>query len=117
MPRPALLWLCLALLWPAERAAAAPAPDGLEGFDAFVEEVMAEWQVPGLAVAAVEDGRIVVCRVYGFRDPERGLPVTPRTLFAVGSVTKTFTATGAPSPLPASRRLPSSARWYKDRGS
>ena len=60
MPRPALLWLCLALLWPAERAAAAPAPDGLEGFDAFVEEVMAEWQVPGLAVAAVEDGRIVV---------------------------------------------------------
>ncbi|MDH3597312.1 MAG: serine hydrolase [Rhodospirillales bacterium] len=90
----ATLWLCLALLWPAQGAAGAQVPAGLDGFDRFVEQVMAEWQVPGLAVAAVRDGEIVLCRAYGFRDPERGLPVTPRTLFAIGSVTKTFTATG-----------------------
>jgi CubicO group peptidase (beta-lactamase class C family) len=94
VPRPAILWLCVALLWPAQRAAGAKAPPALEGFDAFAREVMAEWQVPGLAVAAVKDGEIVLSRTYGFRDPERGLPVTSRTLFALGSVTKTFTATG-----------------------
>ena len=90
-----ILWLCLVLLVP-KPAGAAPekAPAQLEGFDAFVTQVMADWQVPGLALAAVRDGRVVVSRVYGLRDPERGLPVTPRTLFAIGSVTKTFTATG-----------------------
>jgi CubicO group peptidase (beta-lactamase class C family) len=92
--RAAALWLCLALLWPAQGAAVAREPAGLEGFDRFVEEAMAEWQVPGLAVAVLRDGEVVLCRGYGFRDPERGLPVTPRTLFALGSVTKTFTATG-----------------------
>ena len=90
-----ILWLCLVLIVP-RPAGAAPeeAPAQLEGFDAFVTQVMADWQVPGLALAAVRDGRVVVSRVYGLRDPERGLPVTPRTLFAIGSVTKTFTATG-----------------------
>jgi CubicO group peptidase (beta-lactamase class C family) len=65
-----------------------------EGFDDFVEEIMAEWQVPGLAVAAVRDGEVVLSRTYGLRDAELGLPVTTRTLFALGSVTKTFTTTG-----------------------
>ena len=98
MIRPAFLWLCFALLWPAERAAGAEAPAGqpagLEGLDRFVEQVMAEWQVPGLALAAVKHGEVVALRTYGLRDPERGLPVTTGTLFAIGSVTKTFTATG-----------------------
>jgi CubicO group peptidase (beta-lactamase class C family) len=94
VPRSAILWLCLALIWPGGRAVAAEPPGALEGFDAFVAEVMAEWQVPGLAVAAVRDGEILLSRTYGLRDPERGLPVTPRTLFALGSVAKTFTATG-----------------------
>jgi CubicO group peptidase (beta-lactamase class C family) len=93
--RPSILWLWLVVIAPAQACAAAgEAPLGLEGFDDFVAQVMAEWQVPGLAVAAVKDGEVVVCRTYGLRDPERGLPVTKQTLFAIGSVTKTFTATG-----------------------
>ncbi len=78
--------------------AAAPSraegPEGLEGFDDFVREVMAEWDVPGLAVAAVKDGEVVVQSTYGLRDAELGLPVTAKTLFATGSVTKTLTTTG-----------------------
>ena len=74
--------------------AAAETAEALAGFEAFVAEIMAEWQVPGLAVAAVKDGEVVLQGTYGLRDAELGLPVTPRTLFAVGSVTKTLTATG-----------------------
>ena len=65
----------------------------LTGFDAFVEEVMEEWDVPGLAVAALEDGEVVLARGYGYRDVEGRRPVTPSTLFAIGSTTKSFTAT------------------------
>ena len=54
---------------------------------------MAEWKVPGLGVAIVEDGKTVFARGYGWRNVEQQLPVTPDTLFAIGSNTKSFTAT------------------------
>lgn len=73
--------------------ATATAADPFEGFDEVVERAMAEWKVPGVAVAAVQDGEVVLSRGYGLRDVEAGLPVTPRTLFAIGSNTKSFTAT------------------------
>ena len=50
--------------------------------DALIEKAMAAWQVPGLAVAAVRNGRTVAVRGFGRRNVERGLPVTRRTLFA-----------------------------------
>ena len=65
----------------------------LDGFDQWVESVMAEWKVPGLGVAIVEDGKTVFARGYGWRNVEQQLPVTPDTLFAIGSNTKSFTAT------------------------
>ncbi len=84
--------------------------------DTIVEESMERWEAPGLAVAAVKDGNVVLSRVYGFRDVARSLPVTPRTLFSVGSIAKSFTVIGAASlfekgrldlDAPASRYLPS----------
>ena len=65
----------------------------LQGFDQWVESVMAEWKVPGLGVAIVEDGKTVFAKGYGWRNVEQELPVTPDTLFAIGSNTKSFTAT------------------------
>ena len=65
----------------------------LQGFDEWVESVMTEWKVPGLGVAIVEDGKTVYARGYGWRDVERELAVTADTLFAIGSNTKSFTAT------------------------
>lgn len=60
-------------------------------FDAWVEGLMEEWHVPGVAVAAVKDGEIVFARGYGVRDLESRMPVTPSTLFAIGSNSKSFT--------------------------
>lgn len=92
MIRLTFIALLLALTGPAPAVAERPAE--LDGFDGFVAEVMAEWQLPGMAIAAVRGGELVLLAAYGERDPERGLPVTTETLFAIGSVTKTFTATG-----------------------
>lgn len=65
----------------------------LDGFDPWVESIMQEWKVPGLGVAIVEDGKTVFARGYGWRNVEDKLPVTRDTLFAIGSNTKSFTAT------------------------
>ena len=47
--------------------------------------------MPGLAVAIVKDGEVVFAQGFGFRDVAHKLPVTPKTLFAIGSCTKAFT--------------------------
>jgi CubicO group peptidase (beta-lactamase class C family) len=63
----------------------------LEGLDSFIQERMEEWKVPGLAIAVVRDGEILLCQGFGKRDVEQDLPVTSRTLFAIGSSSKAFT--------------------------
>ncbi len=60
----------------------------------LITEAMDEWKIPGLAVAVVQSGEVALVRAYGFRDVEAGLQVTTDTQFLIGSVTKSFTATG-----------------------
>ncbi|UCG87750.1 MAG: serine hydrolase [Gemmatimonadota bacterium] len=65
----------------------------LEGIDEVIETAMAGWQVPGLAIAVIRDGDVLLAKGYGYRDVERQLPVTENTLFAIGSNSKSFTVT------------------------
>lgn len=58
-----------------------------------IERGLAALQVPGVAVAVVADGEVVLSRGFGLRDVENELPVTPRTVFAIGSSTKAMTTT------------------------
>src|SRR5437867_6608392 len=60
----------------------------------LITEAMEEWKIPGLAVAVVQNGEVALVRAYGLRDVEAGLKVTTDTQFLIGSVTKSFTATG-----------------------
>ncbi len=71
-------------------AAQTPAPP--KGLDAYVQRVMAQWQVPGLAVALVKDGKVVLARGYGVRELGKAEAVDAGTLFDIGSNTKAFTA-------------------------
>ncbi len=57
----------------------------------FINNTIQEWKVPGLAIAIVQDNQIIFCEGFGLRDVEKGLKVTPKTLFAIGSCTKAFT--------------------------
>ncbi len=70
---------------------AATAKRSLAGYDSFVRDAMKAWQVPGLAIAIVKDGELILAEGFGMRDAARELPATPRTLFAIGSCTKAFT--------------------------
>src|SRR5688572_31624746 len=64
----------------------------LNGFDDYVNKALREWEVPGLALAIVKDDRIVLAKGYGVRKLGDPAPVNERTLFAIGSSSKAFTA-------------------------
>ncbi|MGE3681052.1 MAG: serine hydrolase [Bdellovibrionales bacterium] len=66
-----------------------------EGFESFVTEQLEAMKVPGIAVGIVRHGQLIYARGFGYRDVDAKLPVTPETLFAIGSTTKAFTATVA----------------------
>ncbi len=67
-------------------------PNPLQGLDAAVGQALQDWKVPGLALAIVKDDSVVLSKGYGVRELGQPAPVDERTLFAIGSVTKAFTA-------------------------
>jgi len=62
-------------------------------FDAVVARAMKTFDVPGMAVAVVKDGQIVLAKGFGLRKLGEAAPVDARTLFGIASNTKAFTAT------------------------
>jgi CubicO group peptidase (beta-lactamase class C family) len=64
----------------------------LQDLEAQMRLVMAEWNVPGLALLVLKDGEVVLSQGFGKRNVARDLDVTPRTLFPIGSSSKAFTA-------------------------
>lgn len=67
-------------------------PTGLEHFDAYVNRVLKTFDVPGIAVAIVKDGHVVLEKGYGLRNVKNHKPVDAHTIFAIASNTKAFTA-------------------------
>lgn len=80
--------LCVAA--PLSSQSGVPAP--LKTFDGYVAQAVRQWGIPGLAIAVVKDDSVVFARGYGVRRLGTSAPVTPRTIFAIGSCTKAFTA-------------------------
>ncbi len=60
--------------------------------DHKVEELLALLDVPGTAVGIVSGGKTILAKGYGLRNKEKRLPVTPKTVFQVGSASKAFTS-------------------------
>ena len=63
------------------------------GFDAYVNQVLERFRVPGAAVAIVKDGRVVLAKGYGVRALGGSERVDAKTQFGIASNTKIMTAT------------------------
>ena len=71
---------------------AGPDAAQLQQFDALVARVQRQFDVPGVAVAIVQDGQVVLERGYGVREMGKPDKVDAHTMFAIASNTKAFTA-------------------------
>jgi len=60
-------------------------------YDAVFDDLMARYQLPGLAIGVIEDGKVVYARAAGELVAGSGNPVTPDTLFKIGSNSKAMT--------------------------
>jgi CubicO group peptidase (beta-lactamase class C family) len=100
LPKLAVLLLLLAAAGPAFASSQLPDYQPGAGVDeAAVEQIarwaLAEYEVPGVAVAVVRDGKPVFVGGFGVRDLDSGKPVTKDTAFQLASVSKTFAAAAA----------------------
>jgi CubicO group peptidase (beta-lactamase class C family) len=75
------------------RADAQTIESKVKEFDAYIEKSRNLYQVPGLAVAVVKDGKVILKKGYGVRQLGTTHKVDEQTLFACASTTKAMTAT------------------------
>jgi CubicO group peptidase (beta-lactamase class C family) len=67
--------------------------DPLAGLDGYIEAAMKRWEIPGLAIGIVKDDHLVYAKGFGIRELGKPEKVTEKTLFAMASQSKAFTAT------------------------
>ena len=84
----ALLFALVALPTLAQNAIS---PKQIQAFDQYAERVRRDWEIPGMAITVVKDGRVLFSKGYGVREVGRSEPVDAQTLFACASTTKAMT--------------------------
>jgi len=85
----ALLFLIVLTIADSASAQSPTAPPA--DLDAYVASSMKTFDVPGIAVAIVKDGKVVAAKGYGIRKLGDAAPVDEFTMFGIGSNTKAFT--------------------------
>ncbi len=73
--------------------AMAQRPDIPPGLDAYIGRVLEQFEVPGIGVGIVKDGKVVMAKGYGVKRMDGTDPVDEHTLFNIASNSKAFTAT------------------------
>src|SRR5882672_10494341 len=89
------LALLLLMCGPGARAQVPDVTSKLSGFDSYMEQVLKDWNTPGIGVGIVVNDKLVFAKGYGYRDYEKKLPFTPTTLCQIASNSKLFTAVSA----------------------
>jgi CubicO group peptidase (beta-lactamase class C family) len=72
--------------------ASAVAQNKVEDFDKYADAARQEWKVPGMSIAVVQDGKVIMAKGYGVREVGKAAPVDADTLFGAMSTTKAMTA-------------------------
>src|SRR5210317_1525293 len=70
----------------------AQTPEQLAHLDAYYENALQEWNIPGMAVALVNKDSIIFSKGYGYANLKTQQKVDANTLFAIASNSKAFTA-------------------------
>ena len=95
LPVAAAVGMLLLAFTPGLRADDQEIATKLQGFDAYLEKVLKDWNAPAVGVGIVVNDKLVFAKGYGYRDYEKKLPFTPTTLCPIASNTKLFTAVAA----------------------
>ena len=74
-------------------AIALPAGFDVRQFESIAEQLVANQRVPGLAMAIVQNGRVLSARGYGITDVRAAEPVDAHTVFRLASLSKAFAGT------------------------
>lgn len=90
----ALLLLSSTYAAPLHAQAARASSAKRDTVDRYIAAEMARLHIPGVSLAVVRRGRVIKAEGYGMADLEHQIPVTPQTVFKIGSVSKQFIATG-----------------------
>lgn len=92
--------MALASLWGSVVAGAAPTAGAAAGVDlarlpradAIIRDELRSQQIPGLAIAVIDHGKVILAQGYGYANLEHQVPVITDTVFQSGSVGKQFTS-------------------------
>ena len=88
----ALAAFVLSMGLPAATLADALSPAQMSKIDSIVRSAMAQQHLVGVEVAVGRNGSTLFSKGYGLRDQAKNLPVTAKTVFPIGSISKQFTA-------------------------
>jgi CubicO group peptidase (beta-lactamase class C family) len=86
------IYFLFALLIASPGLSQTPEAKLIKEFDAYIEKSRKQYAVPGLAVAVVKDGKVLLKKGYGLRQIDKADAVDAQTLFACASTTKAMTA-------------------------
>ena len=64
-----------------------------DSLDIYINREIKRWNLPGLAIAIIKDGKVIVMKGYGYSDVIKKTPVTENTEFQIASNSKAFTGT------------------------
>lgn len=87
-----LLFILLLITAASLAAQTATTAERLKEIDAYAAKAMRDWRVPGFAMAIIKDDAVIFAKGYGVRKLGETTPIDERTLFAIASNTKAFTA-------------------------
>ncbi len=94
MKRISLLGICCILAFTITRAQTDTLPSFVkDSLDNYINHAMQDWEIPGLSLAIVKNGKLVMAKGYGVKEMGGTDKVDENTLFMIGSNSKAFTAT------------------------
>ena len=87
------IFLCLLFLLESSSLKAQTPSFIKDSLDSYIQKGIQQWNIPGLAIAIVKDGKTIVSKGFGVRDLKTKASVDENTLFMIASNSKLFTGT------------------------